>query len=199
MAYQFALEALYMLIAEQVKKDWGSDGVVKVDWGQRAPARNDNVGTVGRICIVPGDDGGALGDLGQPQQWDHQDAEALYQQDELFQIYVFGHDVQRGNEDDFAQDRAVKVVWHELVRAVYIATHQFPPKTSPIKWGKPKQIKPKAQHSCGKEYVCVCTIAQPILDIFDGHSIYTDVAPAIAHLTTTHNGVTDTATTEFLP
>ena len=198
MAVKYALEQLYTLVQAQILADWGDDTHVVVEWGQKAVALQTNVGTVGRIVIVPGDERGDFGEFTGAEQWE-QPAKALDTLQLPFRVYVYGYDRTKP-EHDIHQDHIAFGVLHEAFRAIKLAQQNWDQnplnRTSTVRFGHPRQIKPQAQFGSGKEFVWVCTIEQPFLDSFNGELEYVDVAPAIGSILETLGEHSDTATTE---
>ncbi len=168
----FPLESLYDLIKVQIETDF--KGLVLVDWGQNRLPVNLNLGTVGRVLVVPG---GPDGDFGEVRdvttQWPHP-ARALYVLHQVFSVYVYAKDPQAQLQEDQRHDHIALLALHETLRAIHLATHKWvakdaPPRshTSPVKIGKPRLLKPMSQSILGREFLVPCETQVPILDMFD--------------------------------
>ena len=191
MAVKYALELLVPLIAAQLATDWGNSTSVPVVFGATEPRKNINIGTVGRVVISDCDIDGDVGEIEDAEQWP-EPADPLFNLKHVFLIYVFAVDTTDIDSAEAQYHMGMKVLT-EVLRAVYRATHNDPPKTSQVLMGKPRRIKPEAQLPYGREYVIRCTIAQPILDAFDADFEFVNVAPADADITETHESTTDVA------
>jgi hypothetical protein len=209
MSAVFALEILFERVQSAVEATW-MQGVTKrviVDWGQTRPSCELNYGTVGRVVFVPGADDGALGAFtGAKQQL--QPARALDNLALKFRVYCYGHNPAAQNSDDRSHDHVAMLVFHEVVRQIELASEYWAENYStgwdrnmpgPVTIGEPRILKPQAQHLLGREILLPCMLQQPFLDMFDGSMLFTNVAPAIAHIADMQGEVTENSTTEESP
>jgi hypothetical protein len=86
-------------------------------------------------------------------------------------------------------------VFHETVRQIRKTTTGELSPTSPVKFAKPRWLKPEAQHQLGREILLMCSIEQPILDLFDDQ-ILTEIVHPQMRLNDSIGNYTGTSTTQ---
>jgi hypothetical protein len=168
---------------------------VLVDYGKTRPAMSINVGPVGRVVFVPGGPDGEMGDIGGGKQWPYPDGvKGLLNLDETFCVYIYGKDATQNYQKDRAHDHVGRLVFHETVRQLRIVSMQHPAVTSPVKFGKPRWMKPESTTQLGREILLMCSIEQPILDLFDDQMLTEIVHPKMV-LADSIGNYTGTSTT----
>ena len=189
----YALEALFDAVKPVIEESW--KGRVRVEWGQTRPKLKFNQGEIGRVVFVPGAPDGDMGEIIGAKQWDTP-AKSLQTLVEAFSVYCCGHARGCEKQEDRKHDRVGFQVLHETIRQIWNASHQWPEVTSPVKFGRPRQLKPLSGDTLGREYLLLCTIEQPILDLFDDEFGVTDVAPGVADITDTLGNRSEQSTSE---
>lgn len=185
----FALESLFDAVKLAIETTFAvtvDDAPVKrvlCDWGQTRPQVALNRGQIGRVVFVPGGPDGDVGELGGAKQWP-QPANPLLNLNQIFCVYVAGHDPTvnaQGSGNDRKHDHVAFSVLHETIRQLWNVSHMPTAEvTSPVRIGKPRLLKPRAQNSLGREYLLLCEIEQPILDMFDDQILTEIVFPRMA-------------------
>jgi len=150
---------------------------VTVVWGRLEPQKATNVGTHGRIVLVPNAADGSVGafeDAEQPGRYPR----PLFSQPRKFQWFVYGRDETRISSAR-ANDHIVESLMHELARNVYLACHHYGDDqvTSPVELGEPKVLKPSQQLPNGVEYQIPATVQSAIVDQFDDLAEFVQVHP----------------------
>jgi hypothetical protein len=194
----WALELLVEAVRPLVESSFTVAGVktVLVDYGKTRPAMSVNQGKVGRVVIVPGAPDGDMGEIGSGKQWPYPgNVKGLLNLDEVFCVYCYGHDPTQNYQQDLKHDHIGKLVFHETVRQIRNVTTGEVSPTSPVKFGKPRWLRPEQQHQLGREILLMCSIEQPILDMFDDQ-ILTEIVHPQMLLDDSIGNYTGTSTTQ---
>lgn len=204
----YAFEALFDGLRALVEPNYTRAGrvLVPVSMGESRVPNVVSDGIIGRVVLVPGLEDGDMGTVTGPQQWPHP-AQSLLTWNEAFRVYCWAHDPRAAVQDaasDRAHNHAAHQLLHEVIRQLWNVSHSFAPPdgmgvTSPVKIGNPRQLKPLATRSLGREYMIPCVVEQPILDMFDGASDWITIKPVVARISETLGEHTDHATTEVNP
>jgi len=185
MGVVFAFESLFAECKKQIESSTSARVVVEMG-KSRVPAQL-NYGLLGRVLFVPGNVDGDLGQIGDSEQWPLP-AQGLSQLDEVFTVFVYGHDPQSQIQGDFAHFHVFKVILHEALRQLHNATHHHPAITSPIKYGRARLLKPMETSILGYECMIPCQTQQPIIDAFDGQLTIDRVHPQMILTDTVQSG-----------
>lgn len=147
-------------------------------WGRLEPQKGNNVGTHGRIVLVPNAADGSLGAIEDPEQ-PGRNPRPLYSQSRKFQLFIYGRDETK-IASQRANDHIVESLLHNAARNVYLACHHYGEDqvTSPVVLGEPKVLKPAQQLPNGVEYHVPGTVQSAIVDQFDDEPQYVEVHPA---------------------
>lgn len=112
----FAIPRLY----RAVKERFAEDGLAVVNlFGWRTP--HQRVVTGPRICWVPGDEQGGMGELG-PAKYPGGNPRSLATLQELFTITIYAADT-TDIDNELAQYEAVRVIFDAWYRAAYLAAY----------------------------------------------------------------------------
>jgi hypothetical protein len=162
---------------------------VLVDYGKTRPPMSVNVGPIGRVVFVPGSPDGEMGELGGGKQWQYPgDVKGLLNLDETFCVYIYGKNPSKNYQLDRDHDHA------GVVRQIRNVTTGEQSPTSPVKFGKPRWLKPESTTQLGREILLMCSIEQPILDLFDDQILSEIVHPKMV-LADSLGNYTGTSTT----
>jgi hypothetical protein len=115
-----ALPKLYTDVKARFSAESTTANVV---FGWREPAKqiNQGPGRANRICIVPGDESGDIGEITSARN-PGRNPRPLATLNEVFSVYVFGWD-SSAPEDELKQYIATRFLYDAWYRAVYLAAH----------------------------------------------------------------------------
>ena len=139
---------------------YAEDQTIEVVFGRREVAKqlNQGVNRAGRIAFHEGDPGGDIGEE-VPPRWVGGEPRPLKDEQELFTVYVWGHD-NRWPQDDVKQHDAAWALFCAWRRIVFLkAEGRVAIKSK--RWKSPQRI----ERAFGKEIEIVCTIRSQVLDV----------------------------------
>jgi hypothetical protein len=179
------LEKLFIELQSVFQSRYHS--AVTVVWGRKQRQAQDNIGTIGRIILVPGAENGGLGQFAPPKQ-PGRDPRPLWTWMYPFHFLIFArvsNTKQSREELDRANYRIIQKITKQLLVVLNAITHHpGNPITSPVTLGAPVKLDDHQMAVLGEEYLIPAVIESPILDVWDQLD-YVDVAPVNGDGTTT--------------